>query len=138
MKNQLLNETTSIEEETFELGKKIIKILPKEVNLIIIKGDVGVGKTVLIKGMASELNIKETITSPTFGYKKEYQGLIHYDLFLVKKMRSKEFLPFISESLEKGLVVIEWGEKIPKVKNTLFISVEIIGKNKRKIKVRVR
>lgn len=135
MKKELFNEVTSIEEETFELGKRIIRSLPKEVNIINLRGNVGVGKTVLVRGMANELGIKENITSPTFGYKNEYKGLIHYDLFLVKKMRTKEFLSFITEDLENNLVVIEWGEKIPTIKNTLIINIKNTKEDKREIKV---
>ncbi len=135
MKKELFNEVTSIEEETFELGKRIIRSLPKEVNIINLRGNVGVGKTVLVRGMANELGIKENITSPTFGYKIEYKGLIHYDLFLVKKMRTKEFLSFITEDLENNLVVIEWGEKIPTIKNTLIINIKNNKEDKREIKV---
>ncbi len=135
MKKELFNEVTSIEEETFEFGKRIIRSLPKEVNIINLRGNVGVGKTVLVRGMANELGIKENITSPTFGYKNEYKGLIHCDLFIVKKMRTKEFLSFITEDLENNLVVIEWGEKIPTIKNTLIINIKNTKEDKREIKV---
>ena len=138
MKKQLFNEITLLEEETFELGKKIVNKLPSKVVLVIIKGNVGVGKTILVRGIASELGIKENISSPTFGYKNQYDGMTHYDLFLVKKMRSKEFLSLISEELEKNLVVIEWGNKIPKIKNIVIISIKIKKNNNREIKVNLK
>jgi len=138
MKKQLFNEITLLEEETFELGKKIVNKLPSKVGLVIIKGNVGVGKTILVRGIASELGIKENISSPTFGYKNQYDGMTHYDLFLVKKMRSKEFLSLISEELEKNLVVVEWGDKIPKTKNIVIISIKIKKNNNREIKVNLK
>ncbi|NQX83447.1 MAG: tRNA (adenosine(37)-N6)-threonylcarbamoyltransferase complex ATPase subunit type 1 TsaE, partial [Mycoplasmataceae bacterium] len=93
----LLKETSSNEEETLLIGEKIIKIMPKDINLIILKGKIGSGKTILVKGMAKKLKIKEDIVSPTFGYKRTYSGLVHYDLYLIKKIKSKELISLLSE-----------------------------------------
>lgn len=128
---------TSVE-ETKDIGKKIIKLLPKGVNLIILKGEIGSGKTSIVKGIASSMNITDEITSPTFGYKKTYKGLVHFDLFLAKKMNSKELWSLISEDLEENLVVIEWGEKLPKIKNSLLVTIKVITETVRKVSFKLK
>ncbi len=127
---------TTSENETIEFGKTIKKILPKGVNLIFLNGDIGAGKTTLVKGIAKSIDVKDDITSPTYGYKKEYDGLIHYDLFLSKKMKKNEIKSLISEDLEGNLVIIEWGEKIPKLKGSATINIEVLDETQRTITVK--
>ena len=131
----LLEEVTSSEEETIEFGKKIIKKIPKKINLVILQGELGAGKTALVKGMASEMGIKEVITSPTYGYKKTYKGMVHYDLFLIEKINSKELFALIQEDLEENFVLIEWGEKLPVIPNSILVKIKRISEIGRKIKV---
>ncbi len=123
--------------DSISFGKTLIEELPKNVNLIFLNGEIGAGKTTLVKGIAKAMNITDDITSPTFGYKKEYEGLIHYDLFLSKKMRKKEIKSLISEDLEDNLVVIEWGDKLPKLENSVVIDIVYLGEDKRSITVKL-
>jgi len=131
----LLEEVTASEKETIEFGKKIIKKIPKKINLVILQGELGTGKTALVKGMASAMGIQETITSPTYGYKKTYEGMVHYDLFLIKKINSKELFALIQEDLEENFVLIEWGEKLPFIRNSILVKIKRISEVGRKIKV---
>ncbi len=131
-----LEKRTISSEETIELGEQILKLVPSDINLIFLNGGVGAGKTTLVKGIAKSLSINEVITSPTYGYKNEYDGLVHYDLFLNKKMKAKEMLSLISEDLENNLVIIEWGEKIPKISGSIIVDIETISENERNIIVR--
>lgn len=126
---------TESEKNTLSLGRKILSLL-KGSNLIILKGDLGSGKTVLVKGIGRALKIKEEITSPTYGYKREYKGLVHYDLYLSEKMSSKNLQSLISEDLEDNLVIVEWGDKLPKIKNSIIIEIEVISEKARIIKIK--
>ncbi len=121
--------------DTISLGRELLSRIPKGSNLIFLNGDIGAGKTTLVKGIAKSLNINDTVTSPTYGYKKEYEGLIHYDLFLSKKMKKKEIQFLISEDLEDNIVIIEWGDKLPKIKNSIVINISNISEEKRNISV---
>lgn len=76
-------------------------------SLILLEGDVGTGKTIIVKAIAEYLNIEDNITSPSFGIKKTYNGLIHYDLYFKNNNLSKEFYTLINEDLEDNVVVIE-------------------------------
>ncbi len=123
-------------EETKDIAVKIIKKFPKE-RIFILKGDLGVGKTIFVKGAASFLNIKDEIISPTFGFKNSYDNvLFHYDLFIKDKEQfmEKSFFSQLLEDVDNGVVFIEWGNKIKlkKIKNYVFIEIKKV-KEKREI-----
>ncbi len=132
----ILETKTNSDKETMILGKKLFKIMPHGVNLIFLEGEVGSGKTTLVKGFAESLGIDDVITSPTYGYKKEYKGLVHYDLYLSKKMKKKEIKSLISEDLEDNIVVIEWGEKIPKIDSSIIVNIKHVSETTRQITVK--
>lgn len=123
--------------ETNKIAKTILEEY-KNVNLFILIGPIGAGKTELTKFFAKNLGNKDKIISSSFGIKSVYENLIHYDLFFLKKINSKSFLAMLNEDLEDNLVVIEWGNKIsskflgPHVK----IEMKIINDNSRLIKVK--
>ena len=124
--------------EAIVFGEEIIKnYLNKNIDLIILKGKMGVGKTTIVKGIAKGLGIDDVITSPSYGYKKEYDGLIHYDLYLTKKMKSDNLESLISDDIENNLVVVEWGEKLPKINNSMIIEIKLINITSRLINVKL-
>lgn len=127
---------TKSEQETIVEAAKLFKALPKSTNLIFLNGEIGSGKTTLVKGFAKALNITEDIVSPTYGYKSVYEGLVHYDLYLAKK--AKEIRSLISEDLEDNVVIIEWGNKVPKIKDSIIIDITPISFTSREIKVRIQ
>ncbi len=132
-----IDKLSESEKDTIKIGKELIKILPNEVNLIILKGELGTGKTTFVKGIAKALKIEENIVSPTYGYKRNYPGLSHYDLYLIKKIKSKNILSLISEELEENMVIIEWGNKIPKIKNCAIVTIKKISESARSIEVKL-
>ena len=86
---------------------------------ILLKGEIGAGKTSLVKGIAKGLQIKENITSPTFALSHHYNSgkipLIHMDLYrLENSISAKELFLEEEEELEQnnGIMVIEWPEMI--------------------------
>lgn len=132
------------------LIKVIKKKLLKDKKLIIIfKGNLGAGKTTLIKKIAKKLKIKETITSPTFILWQIYQFKLnskkfnfhHIDLYRIK---AKELLKLsLSNKLKEknNLFLIEWGEKlIPFLRKQklkyLIIEIKILTKIKREINLK--
>jgi tRNA threonylcarbamoyladenosine biosynthesis protein TsaE len=101
---------SSSEEETLRLGEEIGKVLEgKEV--ICLCGDLGAGKTTLIKGIAKGMGIFEgyQVRSPTFTLLNEYPTkkgkLIHGDLYRVRELNLEEFVG-------KGVLVVEWAEEL--------------------------
>ena len=105
-------------EETIKFGHDFSLEL-KAKSIILLKGQIGAGKTSLVKGIAEGLQIKENITSPTFALSHHYNSgklpLIHMDLYRIEQTSSAQEL-FLEEEEEleqnNGIMVIEWPEKI--------------------------
>ena len=105
-------------EETIKFGHNFSLEL-KAKSIILLKGQIGAGKTSLVKGIAEGLQIKENITSPTFALSHHYNSgklpLIHMDLYRLEDNSSAQEL-FLEEEEEleqnNGIMVIEWPEKI--------------------------
>ena len=108
--------TTNSAEETIALGRELAASLspPK---LVVLRGDLGAGKTTLVKGIAEGFNAasQEDVTSPTFTLIHEYRGpaatLYHIDLYRVDTQRELETLGLDDLMTENSVLLIEWGEK---------------------------
>ncbi|MDR7433949.1 MAG: tRNA (adenosine(37)-N6)-threonylcarbamoyltransferase complex ATPase subunit type 1 TsaE [Armatimonadota bacterium] len=101
-------------EETQRLGERLGEILqaPAVVALV---GELGVGKTCFIQGVARGLGVKGYVPSPTFTLIREHHGRVpvyHVDLYRLEKPQELEDLG-LEEILEgEGVVLIEWAEKV--------------------------
>jgi tRNA threonylcarbamoyladenosine biosynthesis protein TsaE len=137
--------TTHSAEETIAFGRTLTRLLapPK---LVLLRGDLGAGKTTLIKGIATafEAASEEDVTSPTFTLVHEYRGpianLYHIDLYRVDTPRQLETLGLDDLIAEDSILLIEWGEKFPRFvrDRDVEISLERVGENDRKIQVSSR
>ncbi|HET9086298.1 MAG TPA: tRNA (adenosine(37)-N6)-threonylcarbamoyltransferase complex ATPase subunit type 1 TsaE [Acidobacteriaceae bacterium] len=141
-------------EETIALGREISRLLapPK---VIILRGDLGAGKTTLVKGIAAALGAAEPeeVTSPTFTLIHEYAGrsverenlgatvlLYHLDLYRIEVQRQLDTLGIEELMTPQSLVLIEWGEKFPSVvaKSDGEIVMESLQGDERRITLRLR
>ncbi len=113
---------TRSEAGTLAMGERVTEMLLPAPKLIVLRGDLGAGKTTLVKGIAAALGAAEAedVTSPTFTLVQEYVGkkvrLFHLDLYRLETER--EFLTLgLEEMVEMpdALVLVEWGEKFPSV-----------------------
>lgn len=125
--------TTHSEKETIELAQNFES--EKFPNMIIcLNGELGSGKTVFTKGIASSLGINEVITSPTFNLIKEYEGelpLYHMDLYrLDGKLDNFDIEEYYTKG---GVVVIEWADTVKDYlpKERLDIKFVVASENKR-------
>lgn len=128
-------------DETIEFGKSFIKKLKPSI-IIGLDGNLGTGKTHLVKGFALGLGIKDTITSPTFLGINEYNSskikLIHMDFY------HKVFHKTIIEKYlkEPSIIVIEWSKNYSDIYNEdlntdIQISLNFLNEeNSRNIKVK--
>lgn len=104
--------TTTTPEETTQLAQDIATHLwPGTV--LLLEGDLGAGKTTFTKGVAKTLNIKRTVSSPTFTIIKEYKGtmpLYHMDVYRLGE--SEEDLGFEEYFYGEGITLVEWAHLI--------------------------
>jgi tRNA threonylcarbamoyladenosine biosynthesis protein TsaE len=101
-------------EETVELGKKLGCLLKKG-NIIAFFGEVGVGKTAFISGIAKGIGYDDHISSPTFTIVNEYNTnpyIFHFDLYRVNEPEELEIIGFDEYFEREGIVLIEWAEYI--------------------------
>jgi tRNA threonylcarbamoyladenosine biosynthesis protein TsaE len=108
-------------EGTLALGQTLAEIL-KPPRLVILRGEVGAGKTTLVKGIAAALGaaVEEDVTSPTFTLVHEYVNdkvhLFHLDLYRLETEEQIAVLG-LEEMLAEpnALVLVEWGERFESV-----------------------
>jgi tRNA threonylcarbamoyladenosine biosynthesis protein TsaE len=128
-------------DETIDLGRELASKL-KDARMVILRGDLGAGKTTLVKGIAEGLQAasQEDVTSPTFTLVHEFHGpkvnLYHVDLYRIETERELATLGLDELFAEDGnLVLLEWGEKFPRLVNDcdIEIAIERRGELERKI-----
>ena len=103
-------------EETTELGRRLAPEL-KPGSIVLLRGDLGAGKTTMVKGIAEGFNAAraEEVTSPTFTLIHEYRGpeitLYHIDLYRIDTQRELDTLALDDLMTANSILLIEWGEK---------------------------
>jgi len=106
--------TTHSAEETFALGRQLAATLRKG-DVFAITGDLGAGKTQLVKGIAAGLGIAQEATSPTFTLIHEYPGgkfpLYHIDLYRLDSPEEALKIGLDEYLGSDGVTVIEWADK---------------------------
>ena len=119
---------TKSSSETIDAGRQIAQLLtpPK---FLILRGELGTGKTTLVKGIADALDAADPdeVLSPTFTLIHEYEGtlkahgkerevdLYHLDLYRIEGERQLESLGLDELATGNAIVLVEWGEKFPSV-----------------------
>ena len=101
-------------------------------NVVALRGEIGAGKTCLVKGIARGLNITETVTSPTYTIVSEYPGKIplhHIDAYRLRGDEDFESTGAAELFGGEGISVIEWSERIPRSipSGAVIISIKISG-----------
>jgi tRNA threonylcarbamoyladenosine biosynthesis protein TsaE len=135
--------TTHSAEETIAFGRTLAELLapPK---LVLLRGDLGAGKTTLVKGIVAgfEAAEEEDVTSPTFTLVHEYRGpranLYHIDLYRIDTQRELETLGLDDLRAERdSILLIEWGEKFSRLlrERDVEISLERDGESGRRIAI---
>ena len=129
-------------EETIAFGRTLAANLAPPL-LILLRGDLGAGKTTLVKGIAEGFGAAsaDDVTSPTFTLVHEYRGpkatLYHIDLYRIDTPRELETLALDDLRSENSILLIEWGEKFPwlTAARDVEISFDRTGETERTIRV---
>lgn len=108
-------------EGTLALGERVAELLTPPM-VVILRGEVGAGKTTLVKGIAASLGAaaEDEVTSPTFTIVHEYEGksvrLFHLDLY---RLETEEQIAVLGLDEMAGypnsLVLVEWGERFESI-----------------------
>lgn len=127
-------------QETIGLGRTLAAEL-KPPQLVLLRGDLGAGKTTLVKGIAAGFGaaVEEEVTSPTFTLVHEYRGpnavVYHIDLYRIDTPRELETLALDDLQTPDAVLLVEWGEKFPRIENErdMEIVLERMSENDRRI-----
>ncbi len=133
---------TKSPEESIVLGEKVgAKLKPGDI--VGFYGELGSGKTTMIKGVAMGLGVKEQslVKSPSFIMVNEYKGrysIYHIDLYRIKNAAEILSIGFDEYLYGNGVCLIEWAEKAEKELPNKIIKVEleVVSLDKRKIKIK--
>jgi tRNA threonylcarbamoyladenosine biosynthesis protein TsaE len=124
--------------ETIEFGRQLASQL-RSGDIVALVGELGAGKTCLVKGIALGLGITQEVTSPTFTLIHEYRGgrlpLYHVDLYRLGSAEQAIAIGIEDYLPAAGVTVIEWAERIARLlpAHTRRIRLEIISESSRRI-----
>jgi tRNA threonylcarbamoyladenosine biosynthesis protein TsaE len=130
---------TAGEEETEALGERIAFGLVSG-DILALYGELGAGKTCLVRGLARGLGVDEsTVASPSFTLINEYEGrlpLAHLDCYRLHSPEDIEELGLGDYFAGGRILVIEWAERIPDLPaEGVKITIEWVDENRRRIRL---
>jgi tRNA threonylcarbamoyladenosine biosynthesis protein TsaE len=130
--------TTRSAEETFELARKIAAGF-KGTEVVLLIGELGAGKTVFAKGIASGAGVADPsrVSSPSFTLVNVYQGrhlVYHIDLYRLERETEIADLGW-EDMLGHGIVVVEWAEKLTFPVDGIVVRIEPNGDDERRITI---
>jgi tRNA threonylcarbamoyladenosine biosynthesis protein TsaE len=135
-------EETDSPEKTFASAFELARRNP-EASLFYLHGDLGAGKTVFAKGIASFHEIDPNgVTSPTFALVQRHSGgnrvLYHIDLYRIDDERELAELGIEDMEEEGAVLVVEWAEKLGRRRreDAIDVALEAISENRRRITTR--
>jgi len=105
---------TKSERETRELGRKLAEYL-RPGTVLALYGDLGAGKTALVRGLAEGMGLKARVTSPTFTIVNEYQGempLFHFDMYRLSGSEELFEIGWEDYLSRGGVIAVEWSENV--------------------------
>ena len=133
---------TSSEEETENIGKSLAMSLSKG-DSVLLRGNLGAGKTVFSRGFARGLGITEPVSSPTYTIVQEYElpdggRLYHLDLYRISGVNAA--LAFgVDEFLDdpQGISLIEWHDRIDGIlpENAVCVEIEHLSDSERRLTI---
>ena len=116
-----------------EVASEVIASLDGR-NIVAFCGPMGAGKTTFVKGLAKGLGIDDEVTSPTYAYMNDYDGVLyHYDCYRLSSGEDAEALGLTDYFYAGGICVIEWSQNISSVLPKNCKTVQITKTNEDRI-----
>lgn len=131
---------TANEQETANAGRVLAELVQPG-DVITLTGDLGAGKTCLVKGVARGLGVVEPVTSPTFNILVVHRGrldLNHFDLYRLERAEELEDIDFWGTLEAGGVSFVEWGERFAAAlpDDHLAVTIEIASEETRTLALR--
>jgi len=125
------------EEQTLGLGRRIGSSLVRG-DVVAIRGELGAGKSVIVRGICEGLGTTQRTRSPSFTFMNRYRGPIdvyHLDLYRIECMGELATLGWEEVIYSDAITLIEWAEKLGTFlpRASFEISIEVTGEEKRRI-----
>jgi len=133
-----MDTVTHSEHETFVLAKQLAQKL-KPGSFVLLRGNLGAGKTVFVRGLAAGLGADaDAVTSPTFVLIQQYNGpipLVHADLYRLESAAAVDDLG-LDELGIGGVVAVEWAERMARTpEGSITVTIEDGGGDTRRIAI---
>lgn len=115
-------------EETVQIGQRLGKRLAPGM-VLLLRGDLGAGKTHFAKGIALGLEVDEMVTSPTFTIINEYNGRLpfyHIDTYRLEEEEEAYGIGLEEYMYGQGVTLIEWPERVTGLLPDTFLTVSIL------------
>jgi len=111
---------TRSEAGTLAMGERVAEMLLPAPKLIVLRGDLGAGKTTFVQTVAREFGVEDQVNSPTFVIEKIYEcsegpfaRLVHIDAYRLKNAHELEVLGWREVAADAGnLILVEWPENV--------------------------
>jgi len=113
----LMKKETKNEQETFELGIELAELCSPG-SVVALFGELGSGKTRLVQGVCAGLQVKQTVTSPSFTLINEYRGRLpvyHFDFYRLSTFEDALVIGAEEYFYGDGVCLIEWADRIPEI-----------------------
>lgn len=109
-------------------------------DVIALAGDLGAGKTQLVKGVAQGLGVEDPVTSPTFNLLRVHPGqlsLNHFDLYRLDREEDLEEIDFYAVLEGDGVSMVEWGDRFPAAlpADRLLVTIHRTGPGERRFEL---
>ena len=130
-------------EETFTYGVRLGSLL-KRGDVVCLYGELGSGKTIIAKGIASALGIPDRdITSASYVIISEHRGILHgnpvpfyhIDLYRIEKTGDLDALGIEGYMGHEGIAVVEWAERLGEPPDSISVKLKILGKEEREFTI---
>jgi tRNA threonylcarbamoyladenosine biosynthesis protein TsaE len=131
---------TQSEEETFQIAHELAEGFKGD-EVVLLFGELGAGKTVFAKGIASGLGLEDYrhVCSPSFTLVNIYQAkypVYHVDLYRLGESAEIQDLGW-EDYLGQGIIIVEWAEKLSFPIDAIEVRFEVLGENQRRITIAV-
>jgi tRNA threonylcarbamoyladenosine biosynthesis protein TsaE len=125
---------------TRDIGRRLAEAA-RPGDLVLLYGELGAGKTQLVKGFGAGLGVVDTINSPSFVLMSEYDGrirLFHLDLYRLEGPSEVLAGGLVDERQDVGVAIVEWADRLGTARPAARLDVEIDGTGDELREIRVR